>query len=104
MTNHFLLARDGLPLKITKRTQGGHMTHRFFARDGLPLNPCQKLRNEPKPSDPDVLQGHELAHYAGPIALFVLKAGEDSVPRYPVEIIAHGADHFLVDIGYYYIE
>jgi hypothetical protein len=44
MTNHFLLARDGLPLKMTKRTQGlqswcargGRMTHRFLARDGLP--------------------------------------------------------------------
>jgi hypothetical protein len=30
------------------------MTHRFFARDGLPLNPFQRLRNEPKASDPGV--------------------------------------------------
>jgi hypothetical protein len=32
------------------------MPHRFFARDGLPLNPCQKLRNEPKASNPGVPQ------------------------------------------------
>jgi hypothetical protein len=30
------------------------MTPRFFARDGLPLNPCRKLRNEPKASNPGV--------------------------------------------------
>jgi hypothetical protein len=30
------------------------MTHRFFARDRLPVNPCPKLRNEPKASDPGV--------------------------------------------------
>ena len=32
------------------------MAHRFFARDGLPLNPCQKLRNEPKASNSGVPQ------------------------------------------------
>jgi hypothetical protein len=30
------------------------MTHRFIARDGLPLNPCPKLRNEPKAFNPGV--------------------------------------------------
>jgi hypothetical protein len=30
------------------------MTHRLFGRDGLSLNPCQKLRNEPKASNPGV--------------------------------------------------
>ena len=32
------------------------MAHRFIARDGLPLNPCPKLRNEPKASNPGVPQ------------------------------------------------
>jgi hypothetical protein len=67
MTNHFLLARDGLPLEIAKRTQGlssryarsGWMTYRFLARDGPPLNLCQKLRNEPKVSNSGVPQATE---------------------------------------------
>jgi hypothetical protein len=41
------------------------MTHRFFARDGLPLNPCRKLRNEPKASKPGVPQATE-AELIGP--------------------------------------
>jgi hypothetical protein len=33
----------------------GRMTNHFLlARDGLPLNPCKKLRNEPKASNPGV--------------------------------------------------
>jgi hypothetical protein len=57
-----LLALEGLPLKITKRTQGfasrsargGRMTNRFLASHGLPPNLYPKLRNEPKAAHPGV--------------------------------------------------
>jgi hypothetical protein len=87
MTHRFLLRAVAQPAKITKRTQSGQMTPRFFcswrtaaqlvpeitkrtqghpsrrsqgaemtprffARGRLPLNPCQKLRNEPKATHP----------------------------------------------------
>ncbi len=45
-----------------------------------------------------------LADYAGPFAFFVLEAGEDSVAGYSLEVGAHCAYYFFVDIRYYYVE
>jgi hypothetical protein len=83
MTNHFFPARGGLPLKLRNEPKTsnpgvpewgrfptcplncrlpswcppvGQMTYCFLARGGPPLNPCQKLRNEPKTSNPGVPQ------------------------------------------------
>jgi hypothetical protein len=39
MTNHFLPARDGLPLKLRNEPKASHLG----VPEGLPFNPCQKI-------------------------------------------------------------